>query len=98
MLLGHGFGGGFGFLGMLLQIVLIGGAVMLALRYFANRRQPSYGVGGQSQSYNMSPTNKSSFQIPTIGSGAVSAGSRAAIVRAMRSGWRRPISISSRNC
>ncbi|MGO8657835.1 hypothetical protein ACC771_19840, partial [Rhizobium ruizarguesonis] len=47
MLLGHGFGGGFGFLGMLLQIALIGGAVMLAMRYFANRRQPSYGVGGQ---------------------------------------------------
>ncbi|MGR9257891.1 Tim44 domain-containing protein [Rhizobium leguminosarum] len=70
MLLGHGFGGGFGFLGMLLQIALIGGAVMLAMRYFANRRQPSYGVGGQSQSYNMSPTNNSSFQIPTIGSGA----------------------------
>jgi predicted lipid-binding transport protein (Tim44 family) len=69
MLLGHGFGGGFGFLGMLLQIALIGGAVMLAMRYFANRRQPSYGVGGQSQSYNMSPTNKSSFQIPAIGSG-----------------------------
>ncbi|MBY5818900.1 Tim44 domain-containing protein (plasmid) [Rhizobium leguminosarum bv. viciae 248] len=70
MLLGHGFGGGFGFLGMLLQIALIGGAVMLAMRYFANRRQPSYGVGGgQSRSYNMSPTNNSSFQIPTIGSG-----------------------------
>ncbi|MBY5753420.1 Tim44 domain-containing protein [Rhizobium leguminosarum] len=71
MLLGHGFGGGFGLLGMLLQIALIGGAVMLAMRYFANRRQPSYGVGGgQSRSYNMTPTNNSSFQIPTIGSGS----------------------------
>ncbi|RUM00418.1 Tim44 domain-containing protein [Rhizobium chutanense] len=74
MLLGHGFGGGFGFLGMLLQIALIGGAVMLAMRYFANRRQPSYGVDGQSrshaQSFNMSPANNSSFQIPAIGSGA----------------------------
>ncbi|MBY5369928.1 Tim44 domain-containing protein [Rhizobium leguminosarum] len=70
MLLGHGFGGGFGFLGMLLQIALIGGAVMLAMRYFANRRHPSYGVGGQSQSYSMSPANNSSFQIPAIGSGA----------------------------
>lgn len=74
MLLGHGFGGGFGFLGMLLQIALIGGAIMLAMRYFANRRQPSYGVGGQSRSYgqsfNMSPSNNSSFQIPAIGSGA----------------------------
>ncbi|MBA5805381.1 Tim44 domain-containing protein [Rhizobium changzhiense] len=79
MLLGHGFGGGFGFLGMLLQIALIGGAVMLAMRYFANRRQPSYGVGGQSrsspQSYGMSPAGNSSFQIPAIGSGAGSASS-----------------------
>ncbi|OWV80860.1 hypothetical protein ATY77_24565 [Rhizobium sp. R634] len=74
MLLGHGFGGGFGFLGMLLQIALIGGAIMLAMRYFANRRQPSYGAGGQSRSYgqsfNMAPANNSSFQIPAIGSGA----------------------------
>ncbi|MBY5411637.1 Tim44 domain-containing protein [Rhizobium leguminosarum] len=76
MLLGHGFGGGFGFLGMLLQIALIGGAVMLAMRYFANRRQPSYGVGGQSQSYSMSPTSKSSFQIPAIGSGSGFGGPR----------------------
>ncbi|XKM38500.1 Tim44 domain-containing protein (plasmid) [Rhizobium ruizarguesonis] len=76
MLLGHGFGGGFGFLGMLLQIALIGGAVMLAMRYFANRRQPSYGAGGQSQSYSMSPTNKSSFQIPAIGSGGGFGGPR----------------------
>ncbi|MBX4923623.1 Tim44 domain-containing protein [Rhizobium bangladeshense] len=74
MLLGHGFGGGFGFLGMLLQIALIGGAIMLAMRYFASRRQPSYGVSGQSrsfgQSFNMSPGNNSSFRIPAIGSGA----------------------------
>ncbi|ANM07703.1 inner membrane transporter Tim44-related protein (plasmid) [Rhizobium phaseoli] len=69
MLLGHGFGGGFGFLGMLLQIALIGGAILLAMRYFANRRQPSYGFGGQARSYNMSPANNSSLQIPAIGSG-----------------------------
>ncbi|MBB4237316.1 Tim44 domain-containing protein [Rhizobium esperanzae] len=79
MLLGHGFGGGFGFLGMLLQIALIGGAVMLAMRYFASRRQPSYGIGGQSrsyaQSYGMSPAGNSSFQIPAIGSGAGSGSS-----------------------
>ncbi len=76
MLLGHGFGGGFGFLGMLLQIALIFGAVLLAMRYFANRRQPSYGASGQSfggaQTYNnMAPANGgSSFHIPTIGSGS----------------------------
>lgn len=75
MLLGHGFGGGFGFLGMLLQIALIFGAVTLAMRFFANRRQPSYGAGAASgrggPSYsNMSSNNNSSFRIPTIGSGA----------------------------
>jgi predicted lipid-binding transport protein (Tim44 family) len=75
MLLGHGFGGGFGFLGLLLQIALIFGAVTLAMRFFANRRQPSYGAGSQSyrgpQSYNMSPANGgSSFSIPSIGSGS----------------------------
>ena len=72
MLLGHGFGGGFGFLGMLLQIALIAGAVMLAMRFFANRRQPSYGAaGGGSPSYsNMSSNSNASFRIPGIGSGA----------------------------
>ncbi len=49
MLLGHGFGGGFGFLGLLLQVALIFGAVTLAMRYFANRRQPSYGAPGPAQ-------------------------------------------------
>ena len=75
MLLGHGFGGGFGFLGMLLQIALIFGAITLAMRFFANRRQPSYGTGGQSyggpQAHNMTPANGgSSFHIPAIGSGS----------------------------
>ncbi|OLP53254.1 hypothetical protein BJF92_00320 [Rhizobium rhizosphaerae] len=46
MMLGHGFGGGFGFLGMLLQILLIGGAIMLLMRFLANRRQPGYAGNG----------------------------------------------------
>ena len=75
MLLGHGFGGGFGFLGMLLQIALIAIAISFAMRFFANRRQPSYGTGGQSyggpQAHNMTPANGgSSFHIPAIGSGS----------------------------
>ena len=70
MLLGHGFGGGFGFLGMLLQIGLILGAVMLAMRFSANRRQPSYGSAGGPSYSNMSSNNNSSFSIPKIGSGA----------------------------
>ncbi|WP_160003550.1 Tim44 domain-containing protein [Rhizobium sp. 18055] len=71
MLLGHGFGGGFGFLGMLLQFALIAGAAMLAIRYFANRRQqPSYGAAAGPSGVNpMASNGNSSFRIPTIGSG-----------------------------
>ncbi|OLP58292.1 hypothetical protein BJF93_06680 [Xaviernesmea oryzae] len=43
MMLGHGFGGGFGFLGLLLQMVLIGGGIMLLMRFLARgRQQPGY--------------------------------------------------------
>lgn len=42
MLLGHGFGGGAGFLGMLLQIAIIVGGGMLLLRFFAGRQQAGY--------------------------------------------------------
>jgi predicted lipid-binding transport protein (Tim44 family) len=73
MMLGHGFGGGFGFLGLLLQIALIFGAITLAMRFFANRRQPSYGSAGGPSYSNMSSNNNSSFRIPTIGSGAAAA-------------------------
>ncbi|MDI7860601.1 Tim44 domain-containing protein [Rhizobiaceae bacterium n13] len=74
MLLGHGFGGAFGFLGMLLQVALIGGAIMLAMRFFANRNQPAYsGSGSSATSYGRSPLAPTpqatpSFQIPKIGS------------------------------
>lgn len=77
MLLGHGFGGGFGFLGMLLQFALIAMAISFAVRYFANRRQPSYGATAPSGAHSMasngnaSATNgTSSFRIPSIGSAA----------------------------
>jgi predicted lipid-binding transport protein (Tim44 family) len=72
MMLGHGFGGGFGFLGLLLQVALIFGAITLAMRFFANRRQPAYGSAGGPGYSNMSSNsnNASSFGIPKIGSGA----------------------------
>lgn len=41
MLFGGGLGGLSGFLGLLLQAALLAGVVMLALRFFANRRQPA---------------------------------------------------------
>ena len=43
MLMGSGFGGAAGFLGMLLQIALIAGLAMLAMRFFARRQQPASG-------------------------------------------------------
>jgi predicted lipid-binding transport protein (Tim44 family) len=70
MLLGHGFGGGFGFLGMLLQIGLIAIAISFAMRFFANRRQPAYGGAGRATTSNMASGGNASFQIPSIGSGA----------------------------
>src|SRR6478735_7110222 len=67
MLLGHGFGGGFGFLGMLLQFALIAGAVMLAVRFFANRgQQPAYGSARSSGVSPMASNGNSSFRIPSI--------------------------------
>ncbi len=39
MLMGNGFGGGIGFLGLLLQMALILGAVTLAMRFFGRNRQ-----------------------------------------------------------
>jgi predicted lipid-binding transport protein (Tim44 family) len=39
MIMGTGFGGGIGFLGLLLQMALIAGAVMLAMRFFGRGRQ-----------------------------------------------------------
>ena len=90
MLLGGGFGGMAGFFGMLLQVALIGLLVMLAMRFFASRRQgqPAYGAAGGSQrrdhpgsSYNggsQPGSAASSFKIPKIGALAGAAGGVAA--------------------
>ncbi|WP_307233162.1 Tim44 domain-containing protein [Pararhizobium capsulatum] len=50
MMLGNGLGGGIGFLGMLLQVALIFGAITLAMRFFRRRQQPAYSAGGASRS------------------------------------------------
>ncbi|UGX87408.1 TIM44-like domain-containing protein [Phyllobacterium meliloti] len=79
-LLGNGFGGGFGFLGMLLQIGLVIGAVMLAMRFFAQRRQSSATASGPSfnQAFGRpaDPSTSPSFRIPSIGA-AMGSGSAA---------------------
>ncbi|WP_395517002.1 TIM44-like domain-containing protein [Pseudorhizobium flavum] len=71
MLMGSGFGGAAGFLGMLLQIALIGGLVMLAMRFFARRQQPAAsgpaGVSPNNAYEAPQQQGRPSFQIPKIG-------------------------------
>ena len=94
MLMGGGFGGMAGLFGMLLQVALIGGLAMLAMRFFASRRQgqPAFGGGSGSQrtdnsgsSFNGGPQagpSASSFKIPKIGALAGAAGGAAAATTA----------------
>jgi predicted lipid-binding transport protein (Tim44 family) len=77
--LGHSFGGGAGFLGMLLQIALIIGAVSLAMRFFRSRQTgmaPAAGSGPAfgRDAYGQQPSAAPSFRVPTIGSGQSSTG------------------------
>ncbi|MER9595783.1 Tim44 domain-containing protein [Mesorhizobium sp. M0244] len=80
VLLGHGFGGLAGMLGLLLQVLLIGGAIMLAIRFFRSQsaQNPapamagaSRGAGsfGRSAAARPEPSNVQAFPIPGIGSG-----------------------------
>jgi predicted lipid-binding transport protein (Tim44 family) len=70
--LGYGFGGAAGMLGMLLQIALVIGAVMLAMRFFRSRQSspaaagPAQGFGRNA--YDEEPSNVSPMRVPTIGS------------------------------
>lgn len=86
MLMGNGFGGMAGFLGLLLQVALIGGLAMLAFRFFASRRQQPAGPQGgpQRNAYEAPRENQSGFQIPKIGSlggGSFGGGAAAAAPR-----------------
>ncbi|MHC1548203.1 Tim44 domain-containing protein [Phyllobacterium sp. K27] len=74
--LGNGFGGMAGLFGMLIQIALIAGIAMLALRFFRSRQTSSMapaGVAGQAfgrNAFNDQPASSSSMRVPTIGSGS----------------------------
>jgi predicted lipid-binding transport protein (Tim44 family) len=83
ILLGQGFGGLAGMFGFLLQVLLIGGAIMLAVRFFrsqsARTQTPAMaGAGysngahgfGRADSHQRQTANASSFSIPGIGSGS----------------------------
>lgn len=76
--LGHGFGGIAGMFGMLVQIALVIGVVMLAMRFFRSRQtlMAPAGAGGQSfgrDAFNGQPPSSSSLRVPTIGSAPVAA-------------------------
>ena len=73
MLMGGGFGGAAGFLGLIVQMLLIGGLIMLAMRFFnRNRRQTAY-AGPSERSSSQQPSNgMPSFKIPSIGGGQAS--------------------------
>ncbi len=74
--LGNGFGGMAGLFGMLIQIALVVGVVMLALRFFRSRQTSSMapaGAAGQAfgrNAFNDQPASSSSMRVPTIGSGS----------------------------
>ncbi|EJN04502.1 Tim44 domain-containing protein [Phyllobacterium sp. YR531] len=74
--LGTGFGGMAGLFGMLIQIALIAGVVMLALRFFRSRQTSSMapaGAAGQAfgrNAFNDQPASSSAMRVPTIGSGS----------------------------
>jgi predicted lipid-binding transport protein (Tim44 family) len=62
MLMGHGFFGsgmgGFGFLGLLLQMALLGGAVWFVVRLIRSRRQPALAGGPQTFARDMQPDQR----------------------------------------
>lgn len=69
MLMGGGFGGAAGFLGLIVQMLLIGGVIMLAMRFFGRNRQQTAYAGPSERSSAQQP----SFKIPSIGGGQANA-------------------------
>ena len=80
MLMGQGFGGMMGFLGLLLQVALIAGGIMLLMRFLASRRQSTPAAAGMSpRQTGMSGGNgRPSFDIPAMGSSGRAASTQAA--------------------
>jgi predicted lipid-binding transport protein (Tim44 family) len=68
MLLGGGLGGGIGFLGLILQVLLIAGLFFFLRRMFAQKNASAY--AGNSHARNAAPAGGSNFKIPSIGGGS----------------------------
>ena len=65
MLLGYGLGGGIGFLGLILQVLLIAGLFMVLRRMFAQKGASAY--AGNAHARNAHDNGGSGFEIPRIG-------------------------------
>lgn len=89
MLLGYGFGGMAGAIGFLVQLLLIGALVWVAMAFFRSRRQPAIAGGapargadfGRSSQRDAAPQpaparSSTGFTLPRLGSGAVAATSQ----------------------
>ncbi|WP_137131643.1 Tim44 domain-containing protein [Rhizobium sp. FY34] len=70
MLMGNGFGGMAGMLGMLFQMLLIGGLIFLAMRFFARRQQPATSTPSGRSNYDAPQQGgqPGGFKIPQMGS------------------------------
>ncbi|NRQ15944.1 hypothetical protein BHMPCIPO_03198 [Ensifer sesbaniae] len=69
MLMGNGLGGAAGFLGLIVQMLLIGGLIMLAMRFFGRGQQTAYAGPAERSSGQPSSAGAPSFKIPSIGGG-----------------------------
>lgn len=75
MLLGHGIGGFAGFIGLLLQVALIGGGLMLLMRYLGRGQKPAYAASypqansAYEPQRSARPSGRAGFRIPDIGGG-----------------------------
>lgn len=86
MLLGYGFGGMAGALGFLVQLLLVGALIWLAMAFFRSRRTPAmaggapsggHGFGREPSARDAAPSNAprkaGGFTVPSIGGGTASA-------------------------
>jgi predicted lipid-binding transport protein (Tim44 family) len=77
MLLGNGLGGGIGFLGLILQVLLIAGVFMFLRRMFAQKNATAYAGGMNARSSSSQQDTGRDFAIPRIGGGNAQPASRA---------------------
>lgn len=73
MLMGNGLGGAAGFLGLIVQMLLIGGLIMLAMRFFGRGQQTAYAGPAERSSARSPSAGAPSFKIPSIGGGQANA-------------------------